>query len=75
MNEINWISLYIVVMLINIRLEYLFLAYPPSLFPTLMHFLFYAYFVLHKEFLLLLLIDYGFTTHGEPAFKKDSGIL
>ena len=35
--------------------------------------LFWAYFIFHGEFLLLLLlVKHGFKTHGEPDFKKDS---
>ena len=54
MNEINWISSYVVFRLIIIKLEYLFLLNYFSLLWC--PFFFWAYFVLHEEFLLFLFL-------------------
>ena len=75
MNEINWISLYIDFSLIIIKIEYLFwLSHPPS-FSYFAALSLLGLFCLAWEFLLLLLIEYGFTTCEGLDFEKNLRIL
>ena len=71
MNEINWISLF---RLIIIRLEYLFLVTPSfSSFDVIFSFGLILFCI--GPLLVLLLTEYGLMTSGRSDFNKGSGIL